>query len=359
MFDFMMDTMHLIEDAERYSDTLLCDKFAYKFSKSSKKPTLYSSVYVCMIKGWLDSIPDHDKNDWASYLNDFQQPNGFYVDPIVLNDRYMDGDGWGARHLIPHMIIALTRLGAKPRYEFSFLNKYKNPDEIIKLMDSLDFNKVWLSSNKIMNVAFSMQYARDYMGEPFDDSIDAMQTWLFKRLREDCGMWQNGDIGDVGVLYETIRGAYHIYPIFFYDGIELPYIKKAIPFLTKAQNKQGGFDINLNSTACDDIDAIDPLVRIALENGLNNSRDIKRVLKRARINVLRNRNKDGGFVFSRRDNFCYGEAEEMPILSEESNLFGTWFRLLSLVYIDVFLGKNKINLLNLPSCEMQVRIMGD
>lgn len=48
--------------------------------------------------------------------------------------------------------------------------------------------------------------------------------------------------------------------------------------------------------------------------------------------ILTNMNEDGGFVFRRLEPFRYGH-ENMYSKSEESAMFPTWFRTLSLAYI--------------------------
>lgn len=350
------NTNKLIENAIDYVDSLKLDDFEFCFSKSCSIPTLYSSVYACMIKGWTGKISNQKKKQWSDYLNEYQQPDGFYIDYNCLNNRYFVGDGWGARHLIPHMIIALQRLNSKPKYEFSFLEKMKTPDNVIAFLETLDFQKIWGTSNIIMNYGVTMQYARDFMGAPFKDSVIAMEEWLIKHIRSDCAMWQTMPINSSAVLYETIRGAYHIYPILLYDKVEIPGFEKVIPYLIKAQNSQGGFDKNINSSACDDIDAIDPLIRSSIISNESRKFKIRFAINRAKKNVLYNRNEDGGFVFDRKSAFKYGDAEQLFSKKNESNLFGTWFRLLSLILIDEYNRKpQKSKLLWLPGYELSIR----
>lgn len=349
-----INTDALIKDAITYVKSLNTQGYEYLFSKSCTDTTLYASVYACMIRGWNDSFDDIDKRDWSEYFNSFQDTNGFYIDTNSLNENYYSRDGWGARHLIPHMIIALNRLDAKPKYEFSFVDKLKTPDAMISFLKKLDYQNIWASSNVIMNYGVTMQYARDYMGAPYQDSLNVMEEWLVQQIRTDCAMWQERPIENANILYETIRGAYHIYPILLYDNIDIPYFEKAIPYLLRAQNKQGGFDMKANSSACDDIDAIDPLVRSAVLNGMQNRLRVKIAIKKAKKNVMRNRNEDGGFVFSRDASFVYGGAEQLSSRKNESNLFGTWFRLLSLLIIDNFYGVDSNKLMWFPGYELRI-----
>lgn len=327
--------------------------YEYRFSEKTNEPTLYSSVYACMIKGLFGIIKESEKADWVEYFDSFQNDDGLFIDPVCLNETYMQGDGWGARHLVPHIIIAYNRLGGTPKKEFLFLKKLLDPDKMLKWISSLDYRKVWSSSNAIMNYGVTMQYARDYMGLASGKAIEAMQNWLLKHARKDCGMWFEGSLEKKYNRYQAIRGAYHIYPILIYDGIDLPYADKALDFIMKSQNKWGGFDCHIGSSACDDIDAIDPMIRLAIQ--LNLSKDIIRPsLEKAFSWVLVNQNDDGGFVFRRRGKFSYGGLKQLSSESQQSNMFATWFRTLSILYILEYLNKAKTEFVRIPGYEMPI-----
>lgn len=344
----------LLDSVNKYVDSVHVDGYEYLFSKSCVQPTIYASVYACMIRGWKDNILDNEKKEWAEFLNSFQREDGFYIDTRCYNEKYMDGDGWGARHLIPHLIIALKRLNAKPKYEFEFLKKYCDPDEMIKLLNSLDYTNIWGSSNVIMNYGVMLQYARDYMDLDCNRSVEALEDWLLKEIREDCAMWQSKTEISGATLYETIRGAYHIYPLLIYDGISIPNFEKAIPFIMDSQNKQGGFDAAKFSSACADIDAIDPLLRATKTSSEYYENDVKTVIRKAKRWILKNQNSDGGFVYDRREPFSYGGAEQLSSKLNESNLFGTWFRALALLYIEDYKNSNGDFLLKFPGYELRM-----
>lgn len=344
----------LIDSINKYVESVHVDGYEYLFAKSCSQPTIYASVYACMIRGWKGNVLDKDKREWAEYLNSYQREDGLYIDERCYNERYMDGDGWGARHLIPHLIIALKRLDAKPKYEFEFLKKYCNPDEMIKLLNGLDYANIWGSSNVIMNYGVMLQYARDYMDMNCYKSIEALEDWLLKAIREDCAMWQSKKEISGATLYETIRGAYHIYPLLIYDGINIPNFERVIPYIIASQNKQGGFDSGKYSSACADIDAIDPLLRAIKGSPNCCESDIHRVINKSRRWILKNRNFDGGFVYDRRGPFSYGGAEQLSSKLNESNLFGTWFRALSLLYIEDYEKKNGDFLLKFPGYELRM-----
>lgn len=72
--------------------------------------------------------------------------------------------------------------------------------------------------------------------------------------------------------------------------------------------------------------------------------------------ILTNMNEDGGFVFRRLESFKYGH-EKMYSKAEESAMFPTWFRTLSLAYIgkvlpDSMVGKFDWQILKCPGHQL-------
>ncbi len=338
-----------------YVNSLKVEDFRYKFSNSALEPNLYASVYACMLRGLFNDISSEEKFGWKQFLDGFQRDDGLYQDNAFYNDKYNEGDGWGARHLQGHIIIAYARLGFVPSKEFAFLHEMNNPDYIVKWLERLDYKKVWGSSNSIMNYGVCLQYARDFMGMNAGKSIAIMQEWLLSHIRKDCGMWYDGELSSKADCYEAIRGAYHIYPILVYDGIELPYAERALEIILKMQNKWGGFDYKISSSACADIDAVDPMLRLAIQTDVNKS-SIEACVKKAMKWVLANQNGDGGFVFDLCNPFDYGGEKTLYSKLYESNIFATWFRVLSILYMENYLGKNKTDFVKIPGYEFPLYI---
>jgi hypothetical protein len=85
------------------------------------------------------------------------------------------------------------------------------------------------------------------------------------------------------------------------------------------------------SSACEDIDSIDPLCRMMQLTEYRRA-DIEAVLTRTADWVMTNQMPDGGFVFIRNSPFEYGHGE---LRSEAGRgaMFPTWFRMLSLALI--------------------------
>lgn len=322
------------------------------FSQSADAETLYSYVYFVMLAGLLDiHLEANIRKQIIEKIKCAQCSDGLFYDNTVLNYQYLNGDGWGARHFIPHVIIALERLHEKPDYELSFLKPFMDCKGMRSVIEALDWQHVWGTSNFVMNIGVCMQYARDFMEQDcYNDSIKAVQDWLCSNVREDNGMWYRGSTINKKTGYEIIRGAYHLYPLLIYDGVDFPYKERAIDLLLQMQNPFGGFDFRKNSGACEDIDAIEPLIRLGILCKGYRENDIKDVICRAFFWVAQNQMEDGGFVYRRGERFLYGH-KNMSCNVNESNLFATWFRYLSIEYMYEYLAEKENLLIRVPGYE--------
>ena len=140
-------------------------------------------------------------------------------------------------------------------------------------------------------------------------------------------------------LSRRVQTAYHFWLLYFYDGRRAPAPEHAIDNVLATQNERGGFgwgvpnpDDPLSSSACEDIDSVDPLVRLSPITDYRRD-DVCTALVRARDWILSDFNSDGGAVFRRGAPFHYGH-DLMFSAEGESALFATWFRSLSLAILD-------------------------
>jgi hypothetical protein len=150
-------------------------------------------------------------------------------------------------------------------------------------------------------------------------------------------MWHQYTINGYPEIGDAIRGAYHFYPLFIYENEPLKHPEAIIDTILSSQNSWGGFNPQeMPSGACEDIDAIEPLIRAALQSG-HRRIDVNNALKRAIVWMLSCRHQRGGYQ-SLPENGCpYGGHRLTTSHPREGNLFATWFRSLCLAYIVEFL----------------------
>lgn len=339
-----------------YSDSMQkSPSFDYKFAKSCTQPTIYASMYVCLLQsllGILSRKSEDYKLQWSNYFDSFQDPNdGFFYDKTINTPFYNDTDWWGKRHLVPHLIMAYSALGTKPKYQFKWVSDYYSKNSIDKLMAEAEWNTAMMDDtdidNKIMNIGVTLQYQRDFFNdESAGKAIQYLKESLLSKINPNTGMWGVYNLKNPKEKARMIQYSYHLFRLFFYDGDTIENPERIIDLIIESQNEYGGFAVNLNSGACADIDAVDPLVYLSHQTEYRRG-DIEKTLRRAFIFILGNQNDDGGFVFLRDSEFYYGDKQTSS-LKNESSLFPTWFRTLSIAYICDFLNINDFNFVKSP-----------
>lgn len=354
---------YIFFDSDKFKEKVLkyCEKqkedrsFNYKFADSSTKPTIYASMYACLIESLFGKLSQNDddyRSSWANYFDSFQSANdGFFYDETINTPLFNKTDWWGKRHLVPHMIMAYTALGCKPKHPFSWVKEYYSKEGIDNLLAEADWNTAMMDDtdidNKIMNIGVTLQYQRDYFNdESAGKSVDYLKKCLQTKINPETGMWGVYNVDNSKELARMIQFSYHLFRLFFYDGDKIENPERIIDLIIQSQNEYGGFAVNLNSGACADIDAVDPLVYLSRQTRYRHE-DIEKVLRRAFIFILANQNEDGGFVFLRDSKFFYGDLQTSS-LRNESSLFPTWFRTLSLAYICDFLQIKGFNFVKSP-----------
>lgn len=343
-FDFEIFKQNIL----RFSDSLRLGQEAhlYRYSDSCTAPTLYASAYACMTHSMLRALPSFDKEQisyWIDYFDSFQSPNdGLFCDPVIENEIYAESDWWGSRHLALHMISAYTALGEKPKHPFHFLRKYYSADAISNWLNLYNWSSAEIGredpDNKIMNIGCLLQYQRD----TWDDreagaAVQHLKDSLRKKLNRETGMWGGFDIANPHERSRMVQFAYHLFPIFFYDK-EFDFdAEKIVSITLSTQNRFGGFGVQPNSSACEDIDSIDLLIRLYPFMSEQLQAEINASLAKAFNWALLNQVDDGGFVFRLNEAFRYG-SDNTSSLPNEGAMLPTWFRTLSLAYMARFLG---------------------
>lgn len=336
--------------------------YLYKYSASCTKPTLYASAYALMtlsLLGELKKLSDMEKEEWRNYFDSFQnESDGLFYDPAVQNDIYNDTDWWGARHLALHMISAYTDLGFRPKYPFAFLEKYYKPTAIQEWLDQFDWQSASIGAedvdNKIMNIGCLLQYQRDYWEDAkAGQVIEFLKKYLRSKINKQTGMWGCFDIDNPDQRSRMVQFAYHLFQLYFYDDDYDFDSERIINLTLKTKNRINGFGVKLNSSACEDIDSIDTLIRLQKNTTLKLQNEAIESIEKSFNWVLTNQVEDGGFVFRLEEPFFYGSVETSSNKNEGAML-PTWFRTLSIAYMANFLNvDSNFQITNCPGYEFK------
>ncbi len=319
---------------------------AYLYAVGMSEPTLYSSTYAAMTRHLyhdLDSLTSQQKKEWIAYLQSHQDDDGLFRDPVIHNQGWYTGDPeWcGRRHLTCHVVTALACLGAVATKPMRFLEPFLRGEGLVKWLEARDWrSRPDFVGNEVLNVGTLIQYARDFQKDSrCAGAMKTMLDWMnAHHMNPASGLWGGLDLNDPKELSRAVQAAYHFWLLYFYDGVEIPHPDRAVDQILRTQNAAGGFGWGvhnaanpLNSSACEDIDSIDPLARLMVARTYRRD-EIRRSLRRGLERVLVNQNADGGFVFMRDAAFEYGH----PALASGPNvsaMFPTWFRTLTLAYL--------------------------
>lgn len=318
----------------------------YRYSSAVAQPTLYSSTYAamtCSLYGHLDYFSDTEIAAWIDYLNSFQDDDGLYRDPVIYGEGWYAGDAFdcGRIHLSCHVLGALICLGGLAAKSFQVAAEFADLDHLGKWLHNRDWGyHVGATGNEIMNLGTILQYARDHHNDDrAGRAVQFILDWLdTHQLDPATGIWGTLDISDPLLRSHAVQGAYHWWALYFFDARPVPCVEAAIDTVLRNQNPHGGFGWGVHnpeaphiSSACEDIDSIDPLVRMARQTDYRRD-DIRAALERAVPWVLSNQMPDGGFVFMRDRPFEYGHPQLFGEAGQGA-MFPTWFRTLSLAVL--------------------------
>ena len=346
VYSQLRDTVLPFIDSCKYGE----ETGRFRYSATVEQNTLYSSTYAAMTYSLLDemaNIGENDKKAWADYLNSHQDGDGLYRDPVIYGQGWYEDDPlWcGRAHLTCHVLTALGCLGHIAEKPLLFLNPYKDKDKLTEWLSRLDFGeRVAWTGNEIMNIGTLLQYARDFHGDGrAGEAVQVLLEWLSSHhINLESGVWGSLDVSDPKRRSEAVQAAYHWWPLFFYDNYPVPYMERAIDTVLQTQNPSGGFGWGIHnprepycSSACEDIDSIDPLVRMSRMTAYRQS-DVTDALIRAQTHVLSNQMPDGGFVFFKGGDFGY-RHKQLFGPADTGAMFPTWFRVLSLALLDTYL----------------------
>ncbi len=309
--------------------------YEFTYTDTIEIPVHYNTLYAEMKWHMFDelgNISGARKKEIARYITSFQCDDGLFRDPRLDDSPVKLGEGWGWTHLTQHAIMALWALGEKTDKPFDFLDPFFDLDYTRRWLEAYAQIKMWDMGNAVMYRTNMLQAQRKW----FDDGraqgvIDCVLDFLDQTQDPGTGMWREDLEYSPGAIARAVQISYHLWELFFHERRPLKYGEKIIDGVLWTQNSLGGYSPRADSYGCEDIDSIVPLVRMYHEASYRQA-VVEDSLRRAFPWVMTNRNSDGGFVNIRNKSFIYGH----PLMKNEANqsdIFATWWRCLSLAYL--------------------------
>ena len=313
---------------ERYVRNGFC------FVAGSTVPDLYSTAYAISLLGLcrrLDLLDAQQRTGLVEYFASHQAADGLYRAENLNTPQAETGQGWGYMHLLPHILIALDYLDAKPKMPFGYVDHLfltVSPEDWLEEIFSDDCLN---ASNFFMNIQVALQYERDTKQ---DDKAAALSARLNQHVLKEILPRYIGNPDQMSVFErsKSTKTIYHLLPSLSFDDLLTQKLAEGVNRLTLAtQNLVGSYGVCTMSDACEDMDSV---YNLAVLQKQDSSPKLKSSLEKAILYMPVNQNGDGGFVFRRFTPFCYGGAQVLSSARNQSNMFATWFRLLAYAFAE-------------------------
>ena len=335
--------------------------YGFKFFKHGNL-TLLSTSFGVQLNFLLGSLKNYQIDKISENLRKQQdKKTGLFIDNNFNIKQTIDFEEeyvlWQFTYFTT---IALDMLRKKTQYSFIFLNDLKSKKFLGEWLNKQDFRNFWYTSNKIMFLFYFLIYEQERLNIDNRTLIDYLFEFLDLKQDSDTGFWgtQYGASLENGMF-----GASHIYLYYDYYGREINYKEKIVDNVMKLQNKYGLFGSKYGG-ACEDYDAIEILSILMKHSSYKYDLNKKAISKTYNM-IRKNQNKDGGFSYN-IDNrnifeklkdkvkqkeyfYKYSGWENMKSNYFKSDIWGTYFRVLTIAIIDEMLNKkNDYQFYSLP-----------
>jgi hypothetical protein len=308
----------------------------YRFTRSGRQPLLYSTLAALLVKHLYDAV-DTRAEEELELVCSYQDVDGLFRDPAIACPIAESSHWWGWTHLTLHALMTLALFRRSAPMHLRAIEPFFDGESLRRYLDSRDWSTdAAMTSNELQNLGVMLQYARDFQ-ETTSAGL-ALQA-LYRAIAER----QDPVVGLHGGAFQTqydfsqgVQASYHFWLLTAYDGLPIPHAARVARSTVSTQNIRGGFSTQWNSSACEDIDSVDILVRLLFQDPSLAS-EIRPCLHRALPAILGNLNGDGSWVF-RRDEALTLPHPTMCSQANEGNLFYTWFRTLGLALCLLGLG---------------------
>ncbi|HBE04720.1 MAG TPA: hypothetical protein DC049_19910 [Spirochaetia bacterium] len=299
-------------------------------------PTLIASSVAGMLGGFLGyiaSLSENEKNDWADYIKSFQNQEGWFEDTDINDENRLE---WYGRdralfHRTRHALSALYALGGLPARRFKMTQAWYGAGNMKKWLESLDLSNYWYASNMMMDAYLLLSHEYNYYQEnEAARAIEELLNFCDETTNPHTGYHDRG----LSEVRNAMAGAMHLYPVYFLSGRKPKYPEAVIKTTLSLQQPDGLFAYQTESGGedCLDYDAVLILCNFYFLTA-KFQKEIKCCFQKCLQAVMINANPDGGFSSHRRPeiyNFGTKKTLAQPLTS---NLWATYSRLLLIAMI--------------------------
>lgn len=324
----------------------------FKFSKNGNT-TLLSTSFGIQLNYLIGEMNTYPIDDISSKLINLQdEKTGLYFDRIFdMRDISRFDSEYIHWQIAYFSTIALDMIGKLPKYPFYFLEELKQKDKLMNWFNGQNFNDFWYTSNKIMFLLYFLTYETERLNICNDQIIDLIFDILDSKQDTHTGFWGT----NLGATLENgMFGASHIYLYYDFYERKINYKDKIIDCTINLQNTNGLYGSKYGG-ACEDYDAIE-IFSILGKSSDYKKELVKNTLKGLHEIIDKKQNSDGGFSYyidnrsiiekinnkiSRNEPcYLYSGWNKMKANCFNSDMWATYFRVLSLAKIEKFMGND-------------------
>ncbi len=331
-------------------DTIFCTCFALFILDLFKEVEQFTFAY---------------RQKWISYIESFQNEQHGYFEP---KEYYHKDKERNRYQLTCFCLSALGILDAEPKFPLRFIEQWKTPDDVKRYLYERECHKGRAGSgNKAMFLVIFLTY--EYERTKESHLLDKINAWFefHDKTQNQSGFW-GSDLKSH--FFHGLQNGFHQLLVYFYWNRPITKLNRIVDVALKIQDRNGLFSPIYGGWPCYDYDAIHILVNA--HNMLDDRRkEIAASLEKAFYAINENQNEDGGFCQSKRNpRGAMNLIEDLPFymfgnnpcvwyqrlqksisvtirrkdpittgwtkngrMLDESNLWDTWFRCLSLAEI--------------------------
>ena len=259
-------------------------------------PTLMAFCFKVCCLDLLGALPREHVDRWAEYIRLHQRADGQFVDPTIQSSRlggfekeYVD---W---QVTAFACSALHSLGSRPDRMPGFLSSFGDVERTAAWIRGLDWKRSWYESNKVMFILCGLQYEMLLSEE--DSRVESLRAVLNAAL-DELDLLQDERTGYWGPrqgsnVFIGMGGTFHVLIPYYVMGRPIRHTEKIVRTTLRLQTSEGLFR-PVGGGACDDLDAVDMLVK------LGQVEHVRRPLERTLDALLALQQPDGGFPWYRR-----------------------------------------------------------
>jgi len=272
------------------------ERFPYSLQKGGYG-TLLGSAFAAYIASMLcreQELPG--KKQIADEILCLRDPDtGLFVDPALKSPHFLNPSSHSALYTTLQStcfcLAALHALGVDFDRRIKWLSPLLEQGKIEKWLDELDWNNPWLVSNLDMFLGiFLLEWQAHDPNEPrISNALEEYFRWHDAKQIETTGYW-----GSQKDVLNAMAGAYHIVLHYDYAEKTMQYVDRMIDSTLGLIWKDGLFVYGGGGGSCEDMDAIDILVRLSLISDYRRE-DVEKTLTKSAYALSLGQAADGGY----------------------------------------------------------------